>query len=290
MGWDTLGGRVGAKMPDQVYMTATRWADRVGEQDEGRRGALDRGLTILTHLSDTREASTSELATAAGISRSAAYRIVEKLAQHEFLHAAPDGRWRLGPAAARLAMAAVQSTDVADVAPELLRVLVQQTRETVSLGVLSGDEMVFVYRERGPQAVTVNAELGARRPLHATSVGKAYLSGLSHAERADLMRRHEFTVFTESTVSGLDELERDLAESVSRGWTEEHGEFDANCACVGAPIFDHTGRVTAAISVAGLRARVEPSMNRLGPLVVATADAISRRLGYNPVPVKAASS
>ncbi|CAL9364372.1 IclR family transcriptional regulator [Streptomyces sp. enrichment culture] len=256
----------------------------MSEQDEGRKGALDRGLSILNHLADAREASTAELAAAAEISRSAAYRIVEKLSTYDFLHATSDGRWRLGPAAARLAMAAVHSADVADVAPELLRVLVQQTRETVSLGVLSGDEMVFIYRERGPQSVSVNAELGARRPLHATSVGKAYLCGLDPRERADLLRTLTLTPYTPQTLTTTAALEADLTKAHSRGWTEEHGEFDLASACCGAPIFDHTGRVVAAISVAGLKDRVEPAMNRLGPLAVATADAISRRLGHNPAP------
>lgn len=256
----------------------------MSEHDEGRKGALDRGLSILSHLADAREASTGELATAADISRSAAYRIVEKLSQYDFLHATPGGRWRLGPAAARLAMAAVHSTDVADVAPELLRVLVQQTRETVSLGVLSGDEMVFIYRERGPQPVSVNAELGARRPLHATSVGKAYLCGLDVRERSDLLRTLPLTPFTPQTLTTAGAVENDISEAHTRGWAEERGEFDLASACCGSPVFDHTGRVVAAISVAGLKDRVEPALSRLGPLVAATADAISRRLGHNPAP------
>lgn len=252
------------------------------DQDEGRKGSLDRGLAILSHLAEVREAATAELADSAGISRSAAYRLVERLHQLEFLHPAGSGRWRLGASAARLAMAAIQTTDVVDVAPELLRLLVQQTRETVGLGVLSGDEMVFVYRERGPQAVSVTAELGARRPLHATSVGKAYLMGLEPAERAELLRRLTLTAYTPQTMTTKQALETDVAAAIVRGWSEERGEFDVASACCGAPVFDHSGRVVAAISVAGLSARMEPTMARLGPLVAATADAISRRLGFNP--------
>ncbi|MFJ9589314.1 IclR family transcriptional regulator [Streptomyces acidicola] len=99
------------------------------------------------------------------------------------------------------------------------------------------------YRERGPQAVSVNAELGARRPLHATSVGKAYLSGLDSRERADLIRPLQLTPFTPQTLITTDDLERDIAKAQARGWTEEHGEFAIASACCGAPIFDHTGRV-----------------------------------------------
>jgi IclR family acetate operon transcriptional repressor len=68
------------------------------------------------------------------MSRSPAYRIFERLAQLEFLRSTGNGRWRLGPVAARLAT--VQSTDVVDIAPELLRALAQQTRETLGVAAL----------------------------------------------------------------------------------------------------------------------------------------------------------
>ena len=55
------------------------------------------------------------------------------------------GMWVPGPTAARLAVSAVQSVDVVQIAPEYLRMLVQQARETVGLAVRSGDEMVFKF-------------------------------------------------------------------------------------------------------------------------------------------------
>ncbi|MCR3722005.1 MULTISPECIES: IclR family transcriptional regulator [Prauserella salsuginis group] len=246
------------------------------------KGSLDRGLTILTYLSTAGESPVSELATVVGMSRSAAYRIVDRLREADYVVDSDAGRVKLGPAAARLAMAAVQTTDVVHVAPELLRLLAQQTRETVGLGVLSGDEMVFVYRERGPQSVTVNAELGARRPLHCTAIGKAYLSAMTAAERRALVRAPKLTRYTERTITSRTELDRELETSRNRGWTVERGEFDDASTCCGAPILDHTGAPVAAISVAGLRDRMENVLDRVGPTVASTADAISRRLGYNP--------
>lgn len=254
----------------------------MGVDGDGPKGSLDRGLTILSHLSVAGESSIAELAAVAEMSRSAAYRLVERLRATDYIVSSASGRWKLGPAAARLAMAAVQSTDVVHVAPELLRLLVQQTRETVGLGVLSGDEMVFVYRERGPQAVTVSAELGARRPLHCTSVGKAYLSGVEVGERRDLIRRITLTPYTPRTITTRAELERDVEQARARGWAIELGEFDEASACVGAPVYDHSGRPVAAISVAGLTSRMERAIDRVGPIVASTAEAISRRLGYNP--------
>lgn len=249
---------------------------------EGRKGSLDRGLRILTHLSSAGESAISDVATVAGISRSAAYRIIDHLRAADFVVTSSTGRVKLGPAAARLAMAAVQATDVVHVAPELLRLLAQQTRETVGMGVLSGDEMVFVFRERGPQSVAVTAELGARRPLHCTAVGKAYLSALPADERRTLIRTLPMTAHSPRTNTNRTKLAEEIEAARLRGWTTEHGELDEASACCGAPILDHTGAPVAAISVAGPYERMERTLDRIGPIVASTAEAISRKLGYNP--------
>ncbi|NWL10317.1 IclR family transcriptional regulator [Paenarthrobacter nitroguajacolicus] len=249
---------------------------------EGRKGSLDRGLQLLNHLAQVRESSTADLIKTLGISRSAAYRLVERLQEDQYIVQITGGNWKLGPAIARLATAAVQSMDVADVAPDLLRALAKQTQETVGLGVLSGREIVFVFRELGPQSVRVSTELGERRPLHATSIGKAYLAGLTERDRGSLIRQLDLQAHTPNTITSRQELESELVRTVERGWSEEHQEFDMSSACCGAPIFDHTGVIVAAVSVAGPATRMDAQMPTIGPLVSATAAAISRQLGYEP--------
>ena len=60
-------------------------------------------------------------------------------------------------------------------------------------------------------------------------------------------------------------------------------ENEEGIRCVGAPVFDHTGRVCAGISVAGPAARVTADrFEELGPLVRESALMISARLGYRP--------
>ena len=247
--------------------------------EDAPKGSLDRGILILNHLAKVREASTAEIVTAAGISRSATYRLAERLQELDYLVSSDNGRWRLGPGAARLAMASVQSIDIADAARELLRDLVRETRETVGLGVYSGGEIVFVHRELGPQSVQVRTELGARRPLHATSIGKAYLSGLPPLEASTVISGLTLTRYTDSTICVAPELEREIDEARQRGWSEEHGEFDPACTCFGAPVLDHSGTVKGAISVAGLTERMRDEQSRIGARVAAAAAAISYRLG-----------
>jgi DNA-binding IclR family transcriptional regulator len=262
-------------------MTLTERSVAGADRGRDNRGALDRGLDILEYLSETREASTAMIAQHVRLTRSTAYRLLDRLQQRGFVDQRAPGVWVPGAAAARLAMAAVQSADVVQVAPEFLRMLVQQARETVGLAVPSGDEMVFVYRERGPHFVSVSSELGARRPLHCTSVGKAYLAALPMSERVPLIRRLELTRFTPSTITDRNALELEVHHTRERGWSEDRGEFNEDSTCCGAAILNHAGHPVAAISAAGPTLRTAPQLHRLGGLVASTADAISRRLGYN---------
>lgn len=253
----------------------------VGNPDKAV-GTLDRGLAILDYLASVREATVPEIAEALRLTRSTTYRLVDRLDQAGYLAPASSGQWRLGPAAARLAMTAVQSTDVVHAAPDLLRSLAQQTRETVGLGVCNADEMIFVYRERGPQAVSVSAEIGARRPLHCTAVGKAYLAALPDGERRAILRRITLTAYTPRTITSRNLLEAELADVHRRGWSSERREFSDAAACCGAAVLDRTGHPVAAISTAGPAGRMERSFARIAPIVASTAEAISRRLGHAP--------
>jgi IclR family acetate operon transcriptional repressor len=241
------------------------------------KGSLDRALEVFEVLTVRGKATTAELVEAVGASRSAVYRLVERLQAAEYL-ALADGQWRLGPAAARMAMAAVQHMDVFAAAPPLLRDLVAVTGETVNLGVRSGDEIVFVFRELGRHAVQVRSELGSRRPLHATAVGKAYLSGLS-PERCDaLIAGLALERFTDATITDPDRLREEIRETRRRGWAEERGEFEASTTCFGAPVIEQSGEVAAAVSVAGPTTRIADAA--FGPLVAEAAGTVSRRLGY----------
>lgn len=244
-------------------------------------GALDKGLAILKHLADSQPASTADLAKALRLSRSTTYRLMDRLSDAGFVSADRlTGVWQLGAEAARLGVAAVQSADLTHVAPELLRTLTEQARETVGLSVYNAGQMVFVYRERSPQEVVLHAELGARRPMHCTSVGKAYLAALPSEQAEVILHQLHYRRFTAETIVSISALRTEIHTIRKRGWSTDLREFSPEIACVGAAVRDRTGMPVGAISAAGPAHRVLPIADKIGPVVASTADAISRRLGY----------
>jgi DNA-binding IclR family transcriptional regulator len=97
---------------------------------------------------------------------------------------------------------------------------------------------------------------------------------------------------TPRTLVTLDALEDDFTRIRRRGYAIDHEEHEEGVGCVAAPLFDHTGRPCAAISVSGPTARiVHADMAELAALVVEHGGQISEALGYRPpasVPASAA--
>jgi IclR family acetate operon transcriptional repressor len=244
-------------------------------------GTLERGLAVLQYFKRAQEASVVEIAESIDLSRSTTYRIAQRLKELGFLEVnATTARWRLGPEAAQLGVAALQSTDVMRIAPPILLGLLEGTREAVNLAVFDSDSMVLMYREQGPQSVTISSRLGSRRPMHASSLGKAYMAALKPNERRALIGRLELKRFTPETIVDKEALERALTAVQKRGFADDRREFEQTLACCAAAVFDHRSVPVAAISVSGPAERILAKFDRIGDEVAAAARAISARMGF----------
>jgi IclR family acetate operon transcriptional repressor len=244
-------------------------------------GTLERGLAILQFFKQIPEASVAEVAAAIELSRSTTYRIAERLRELGFLEvSATTARWRLGRETVQLGVAALQSTDIMRIAPAILLDLLEGTREAVNLAVFDTDSMVLIYREQGPQSVTISSRLGSRRPMHASGLGKAYLAALRASERHTLIERLELKRFTPETIVDKTAFERSLLTIQQRGFADDRREFEQTLACCAAAVFDHRAVPVAAISVSGPADRILAKFDRIGAEVMIAARSISERLGY----------
>ncbi|MGW3012335.1 IclR family transcriptional regulator [Streptomyces sp. NPDC001219] len=254
-----------------------------GSPGERAAGALDRGLAILTHVAGHRGVSTPELAQALGLTRSTAYRLVDRLEEQGWLtHAPAAGQWQLGPTAVRLASAAVASTTLRDTAAPALRKLADLTQETVSLGVPNGLTMVFVHRERGTRPSVVTAEPGGSRPLHSSSLGRAYLAALPRQKLEDTLIELVRDPASPVSAATVSEVHAEIERTRERGWSQDLRDFDESSCCCGAAVYDHTGMPVACISVAGVADRMEPLVPAYGPVVAEVCRELSSSLGYLP--------
>jgi DNA-binding IclR family transcriptional regulator len=246
--------------------------------------SLRRALSILLRIGeDSPDGRGHTLAGLAGdldLNKSTLLRLLAPLCEARLVEQVPEtGRYRLGWRTAQLGSAYLEQADLPGIARDVLRGLTGQTRETVHLVLADLPDVVYVGKVDSPQPVRMFSRIGTRQPAYCTAVGKAILahatdSAVQAVVDAGLPAR---TPRTHTTAAAL---RADLAAVRARGYAVDDVENEPEIRCVAAPIFDHDGAVTSAVSVSAPASRLSPGqVPGLGGLVIAAADEISRRLG-----------
>jgi DNA-binding IclR family transcriptional regulator len=214
--------------------------------------ALRRGLAVLRLLaSRPGPVSAATVARELGLPRSTTYHLLTELVDAGFATRYPEEhRYGLGVAAFELGSAYLRHDPLERLARPLLRRLVDRVGHTAHLGVLHGPEALYLVREQPRQPQTLVSDVGVRLPAHLTASGRAVLAGLPAAQvRALLPSAAAFVNRTGRGPRDLPALRRVLAAERRRGWAVEDGHVTAGFASVAAPVFDHGGRPTAAVTV-----------------------------------------
>lgn len=244
---------------------------------------LERIITILDCFSlDEPVLGVREVARKTGISSSTAGRLMNDMKSLGMLNQDADTRsYMMGAKVLAWAGIYTVTTDIRSISLPVMVRLQEETRETISLYVLEGNERVCVERLESPEAVRIVARIGRRIPLYAGSAGKVFLAFLSDARREEILNSVELIPMTRRTITDPDELKEDLGKIHRRGYAISKGEWILEAAGVAAPIFDQFGRVTAALTISGPAQRfTDKKIDEMIPLVKSGSEEISRELGY----------
>ena len=172
--------------------------------------------------------------------------------------------------------------DLVRTARPILEDLAERTRETVNLGVLSGDAVVYVDQVAGTRSIVSVNWVGQRTPLHCTSNGKVLLAFMRDGERDRLLRAPLPSAHAAHDHRRRRRLRAQLAEIRARGYAQTMEELEEGLNAVAAPVRGMDGELVAALSVSGPAFRMRgggPAADRAGSPPRRRA-AISRRLGY----------
>ena len=243
--------------------------------------SVDRAITVMELLSRRGWSGVTEVANELEIHKSTAYRLLTTLRDRGLVeqHAATE-KYRLGFGLVALASSVTADLDVARCSRSVCDRLAEQTRETVTVAVLEGDDGIILHQSNsGSSALSVSWE-GQHTPLHATAAGKIFLHYMPEDQRRRLLKR-PLQRYTESTIARPAALREDLGAGADRGYWYTVEELEAGLNAVAAPIRCATGAVVAAVSVSGPAFRLpEESFEEVGGLTVEVAAEISRCLGF----------
>jgi DNA-binding IclR family transcriptional regulator len=147
---------------------------------------------------------------------------------------------------------------VAERVAPFLEALAEETGESVLLGRLHGERVIYLVVIESRHPIRYSAQAGELKPLHSSSAGKALLGSMPAAQRAALLARLRLTRVTPSTITSREALERDLAAGAARGWYATRGENVADVHAIAAPV--RLGGQVHAVVIAGPAPRLSAAL------------------------------
>lgn len=252
---------------------------RGGAQEIPGMKAVERAIQVLQILAQhPKGLSLSELAKVSGVPMTTLHRLLAVLREGGLVSETAAGAHTVGVGAVVLARAFLDGVDLRDVARPVMGELVESTKETCHLGVLASVHVVYLEKVDSPYSVRMHSRVGATNPATRTAIGRVILAHASPSVVEEVIEgsRRLFDAAPDPA-----EFAALLAEVRQRGYGTDLQENEMGICCVAAPIFDHTGRVVAGMSVSAPASRFDvDTLPERGALISAAAARVSAGLGW----------
>ncbi|MGN0658966.1 MAG: IclR family transcriptional regulator [Emergencia sp.] len=244
--------------------------------------SIDRALDIIEVLAEHQEGlGVTEISERVGLHKSTAHRIISTLAARGYINKTEKGTYRLGLKLIEAVSCYINGLELQTEARPYVAQITSELGLTSHLGVLDGDQVVYIEKMDVFSNVRMYSQIGVRVHSYSCSLGKCLLSNYSSDQVRRIMANCSFIRFTPKTLGSVDELIADLDLVRKRGWAIDDEEAEIGHRCIGAPIYDYRGDIIAAISASGPTSTL--TVDRIQPVadyVRKQALEISRSMGY----------
>ncbi|MGQ7793670.1 IclR family transcriptional regulator domain-containing protein [Faunimonas sp. B44] len=210
--------------------------------------ALARGLSVIRAFDrDHPQLTLSQVAARAGLSPATARRCLFTLEQLGYVGS--SGRlFMLRPKVVELGSGFLASVRIEEVIQPILRDVVAEVGDSASLGVLEGDDVLYVANFSAKRFVQLTAGVGTRFPAYAVSMGRVLLAALPDHELEDYLARIRPAAFTPSTVIDPAVLRERIEDVRHDGHVVVAGELEEGLEAAAVPVRLKSGRVIAALN------------------------------------------
>jgi|SRR5579859_210166 len=227
--------------------------------DKNTVKSVVKAFTVLQAFGpDASELVLADVARAAGLDNGTAFRLLNTLVSLGYVEKVPDTRrFRLTFKCLDLGFNAIARSDLRSLARPLLRAMVSDRIEAASIGVLDGQEVVYIERiQAGLARLAVDVRIGYRIPAYSSALGRAILSRMPVDVQRALLEASSPRQLTAHTVTEIDRLLAQIAQARTDGYAVSDQETVTGLRVIAAPILDEDGVPIAALSA------VAPSFGR----------------------------
>jgi IclR family transcriptional regulator, KDG regulon repressor len=217
------------------------------------------------------------------INPTAAFRTLNALKEQGYVRQhSQDSKYQLTLKIAGISAQVLEKVQLRQIAHPFLQQLTSVTNETTHLAILDGREFIYIDKVDNSQAMRMRSRVGQRGLLYCTAVGKAMLAQFSTSELTPLLGAITFHPRTPHTITDPGLFQEQLGLICRQGYAIDDEENEIGIRCIGAPIFDHAGRLAGALSISGWTiSMTRERLPRLAQELIQTCQNISQALGFN---------
>jgi DNA-binding IclR family transcriptional regulator len=246
--------------------------------------SVTRAFKIMELLSESKRGlAPSDISRKLALPKSSVHLLVKTLESMGYLKLNQfNGRYHFGLKLVSLSHTALENLDLCEQARPYLLDLMRATGLTVHMAILERAEAVIIEKVEAPGMLRLATWVGRRLDANSSGVGKALLAFVPDASLDSGLSGRALVRHNRNTITSPTKLAAELKKIRQMGYSFEDEEGEIGFRCIGAPVYDASGTVISAISVAGTNAQIpKERVPKLASAVKATAYEISARLGYD---------
>lgn len=241
---------------------------------------------ILQALGEEREIGITELSQRVMMSKSTVYRFLQTMKSLGYVDQEGDSeKYTLTLKLFELGAKALQNVDLIRSADIQMREISRLTRETIHLGALDEDGIVYIHKIDSMYNLRMHSRIGRRNPLHSTAIGKVLMAWGEANDVKALLADMQFTRSTDNTIMDVPSLVNVLEQVREQGFGEDIEEQEQGLRCIAVPVFDRFGVVIAGLSISFPTIRFsEESKKDYVAMLHTAARNISEQMGFHDYP------
>jgi IclR family transcriptional regulator, KDG regulon repressor len=245
---------------------------------------LRRGLFVIENLSALGSLSTDQLAAKTGIPKSSVYRILRILEDFDYVSRSKlerEDRWTLDLKFLTLSANILSRVDLKTEIRDILVKLADDTREIVQLAVWRNGKVVIVDNVKKHSSLVSVAHEGTSLSINCCTAGLVFGAQMDGEELESVLKASSFPALTQYTITDPVDLRKQFARVRENGYALDDQYYAIGHRCIGAPVFDYTGKVVAEINISGhIQTITDDRIEELATKVMGRAVEASQRMGY----------
>ena len=245
---------------------------------------VKRAIDIMKLIKDTGDELTiKEISRLMDIPITSTFDIVHTLCEEKFLeYSRPNSKtYSIGIRAFEVGSSYRLHKNIIEIIHPYVEKLMRMSHATSFFAIVDNAEIIYLDKVEAETSIRTSAELGSRKNLCATGLGKAIMMYYPEEKIRTIFSSRKLAAFTEFTILNVDQFLSELKIARDRGYAIDNRENDLNIFCIAHAILNSYGTPIGSISIATLYSLVNDSyIKQYGEIIRKYAMEISKKIGF----------